>query len=390
MIRIPKEVIIQKIRDATGLTESDVNMKIKRKLDQLSGLISEEGAAHIIANELGVKVYDDTGKALQVKDIIPGMKSVNTIGKVTRLFEIRTFDKEGRSGKLGSFLLGDETGTIRVVAWNDKADLLTGMKEGDIVKIEAGYARDNNRGMKELHIGDRGKLSINPEGAPEIKIREARESRRKSISEIKETEDGLEIMGTVVQVFDPKFFMVCPQCGKKVREEQGAYFCEAHKEVKPDYSYVLNLFLDDGTDNMRVVLWKNQVQRLLGKPHEEIVSMKDSPFDTVKNDLLGRIIKFVGRSNKNEMFGRVEFVPQLVFLEPNPDEEIGRLNKEIGERKEQAEQQKASSQPEAEKEEKVADAPPKAEPAKPDAQKKKKKSDDEFEILSLEDLEDLE
>ena len=44
-----------------------------------------------------------------------------------------------------------------------------------------------------------------------------------------------------------------------------------HNAVMPDYSYLVNVFLDDGTENMRVVLFRNQAERLLGKTKEQMV-----------------------------------------------------------------------------------------------------------------------
>ena len=59
MIKIPYDTIIEKIMEHSKLTLEEVNSKIKAKTEQLAGLISKEGAAHIIANELGVKLFEE-------------------------------------------------------------------------------------------------------------------------------------------------------------------------------------------------------------------------------------------------------------------------------------------------------------------------------------------
>jgi len=69
MIRIPYAEMITKIQEKTGLSQEDVEAKIKDKLTQLSGLISKEGAAHIIANELGVNAFHARPADLERKDI---------------------------------------------------------------------------------------------------------------------------------------------------------------------------------------------------------------------------------------------------------------------------------------------------------------------------------
>ena len=59
MIKIPYEDIISKIKSGSKLSEEEIEAKIEAKLKQLSGLISKNGAAHIIANELGVKLIEN-------------------------------------------------------------------------------------------------------------------------------------------------------------------------------------------------------------------------------------------------------------------------------------------------------------------------------------------
>ncbi len=337
MIKIPIEKIKERIKEKTGLSEKEINTKIKDKLDLLSGLISEEGAAHIIANELGVKIFEEQGK-LQVKNVLGGMRNVELTGKIIKVYEIKEFDKNNRKGKIGSFLIGDETGLIRVVAWNDKADLLNKLKEQDIIKIENGYSRDNN-GRVEVHLGDKSNVTISPKETTEIKVKESSRERKK-IKDLKETDDNVELLGTVVQTFDPKFFETCPDCGKRAKEKEDGFYCEQHNKVQPVYSYVLNLILDDGTDNIRVVLWKNQVQKLFNMTDQEIVEKKDTSFEEIKTELLGKIIKIMGRVNKNTMFERLEFIAQFIFPNPNPEEELERLKKELENAKEEPEEKK--------------------------------------------------
>ncbi len=86
MLKIPLQDIIEKIKKETSLPESQINQKIEQKLSQLAGLISKEGAAHIVANELGVKLLEAFQGKLQIKNILAGMRSVETVGKVTRKF----------------------------------------------------------------------------------------------------------------------------------------------------------------------------------------------------------------------------------------------------------------------------------------------------------------
>ena len=323
MLKIPLADIISKIKQTTNLSDAEINTKIEDKLNQLSGLISKEGAAHIIANELGVKIFEQTSGKLQIKNILAGMRNVETVGKVTRKFELREFKTENREGKVASFVIGDETGTIRAVMWGDLAEKISEFNENDIIKLIGGYVREN-QGRKEVHMNERSKLIINPEGETIGEIKEYSAAERKKIKDLTEGLENIEILGTIVQSFEPRFFEVCPECGKRARPEGENFNCEVHGSVAPNYSYVMNAFLDDGSENIRCVFFKTQAERLLNKTPEEILKYKEDPqsFDSVKTELLGNIVKLVGRTTKNQMFDRLEFVSQLVFTNPDPEKEL--------------------------------------------------------------------
>ena len=71
-------------------------------------------------------------------------------------------------------------------------------------------------------------------------------------------------------------------------------------------------------------------ERLLNKTQEEILKYKDDPqsFEPIKTELLGNIVKLIGRVTKNQMFDRLEFITQLVFPNPDPEQEINKLESE--------------------------------------------------------------
>ena len=313
MIKIPYADIISKIKEQKGLSESDVDSKIKEKLDKLSGLISREGAAHIVANELGVKLVDNSGK---IKDVYPGMRNVDLVGKVTQVFDLRTFARQdGSEGKVANFVIGDETGLIRVVGWGPNADLVKTLSEGSVVKISGGFAKEGLRGFPELHLNDSSKVVIDPAGVSIVAIKSGPSSTRKKIDELKDGDENVEIAGTIVDVYEPRFFEVCPECGFRLKEMEGNKMCDSHGDVKvPDYSYVINMMLDDGSNTMRVVLFKNQAERVFGKPKEEMLSYRENPdgFMAVKDALLGEQFRIIGRVKHNAFFDRTEFVSQFV------------------------------------------------------------------------------
>lgn len=323
MYKIPLADLKEKIVSSGKIGVTDLERKIKAKVNELSGLISEEGAAHIIANELGIDLVPGLDK-LKIKNIYAGMRNISVAAKVVRKFEVREFQKEDRMGKVCSLIVGDETGTMRVVFWNEQVNLLSEVKENDTLLLKNVYVRENN-GNKEIHLGTGGEVEVNPAAERIGEVRQSNGFSRKKIKELEGGEENIEILGTVVQAFDPRFFEVCPDCGKKVEGN----ICGAHGTVVPVSSYVLNLVMDDGTGTIRSVFWKNQTSHLLGKTEEEIRGYKEDlgNFEEVKTDLLGEQFRLMGRVRKNEMFGRLEFNVQMV-AKAKPEEEIARLEAE--------------------------------------------------------------
>ena len=101
MFKMPLEELIALIKEKSGMSEQEINSKIDEKLNLLSGLISKEGAAHIVANELGIKLFDSMGGKLQIKNILTGMRNVETVGKVLQKNNIVEFQrKDGATGKV--------------------------------------------------------------------------------------------------------------------------------------------------------------------------------------------------------------------------------------------------------------------------------------------------
>ena len=331
MIRMSYEEVLEKIQESSKLTKAEIEDMVNKKLKQLSGLISREGAAHIVANQLGIKLVEKASGKLQIKNVLTGMRDVEVVGKVLRIFPARQFMVNGRKGQVGSMVIGDETGTIRAVLWGDQVDHLERTKQGMIIKIKSGYVRERNK-QKEIHLGNKSNLILNPKGEKVKAVKEF-SGNRKRLKDLQEGEDNVEIIGTIVQAFDPRFYEVCPNCGKRAVPKDGVFVCEQHNTVTPSYAYVLNLFLDDGTENIRVVCFRNQALNLLGLEDVEMQKLRDNPddFEKIKTELLGNITKFVGRVVKNDMFDRLEFIARFVYTNPDPEEELKHLEKETKE-----------------------------------------------------------
>ncbi len=307
MINLSYNQIVEKIQIEKGLNSSEIDAKVTKKLRDLGDLISKEGAAYIVANELGVKIFEDfSKKTLKINQIMPGMGSVNLVGKVLQIYSVREFDTGTRQGKIGSLLLGDETGTIRVVMWdtNQIREIENdNIRLDKVIKLKNAYVKENNS-FKEIHMGNRSSLDLNPEETiGEIKINNS--FNKKQIKDLIAGENAA-ISGTIVQVFEPRFYDACSQCNKKVTVNDGVSKCEFHPTSSITKNPILNLYLDDGTDSIRVVAFRDLAVKIMS----EINQIKDNPsyFEEAKINILGSQFKFNGKVTKNEMFDRNEFI----------------------------------------------------------------------------------
>lgn len=307
MAAMTYEQIKARIKDTTGLSEADIDLKVNDKLRQLSDLISKEGAAHIVANDLGVKIFQQRQGRIKITELMPMQRNVEVLVRVVKNYGIRNFKTEKKEGRNAAFLAGDESGIIRTTVWDEPViQQLEPLKENDILLIKGAYVRENN-GYKELHLGTGSSIALNPANET-VGFSKAQPSN-KSIVELKD-KDSAVIAGTVVQLFEPKFYDACNICSKKVID--GA--CPNHGKVEKKVVPIVNVILDDGTDNIRVVCFRDAAESVLGKDAESLSKIKENPglFEEIKKSIVGKQLQVTGRVNMNEMFARLEMVASTV------------------------------------------------------------------------------
>src|SRR3989344_7355579 len=188
--------ILEKISSETGMSEDDIREKIEEKKTELSGLVSDEGAAYIIARELGITIRKV--QRLNIGNIIAGMQNVDAIGKITRMYPVKDFDKDGKKGRVCSATIGDETGTIRMSLWNDEIEKISEFKEGDVIQVK-GFVKEGLFGP-ELRIGKYGSIAKSDEVISDVMKKEM-QYERCHITELAEGQHR-QIRSPIVQVFD--------------------------------------------------------------------------------------------------------------------------------------------------------------------------------------------
>ena len=297
--------LIEEIKVKLNLSEEEINSKIAQKQKDLHGLLSREGALHILANEVGIQAKDYFTKSVPVGKLLVGMRGFEVEGIVTKVFPIHKFERNGKQGSVGSFNIKDTTGMIRVVLWDDKTSLLSNLHESDSVMVQNARIQQKQDGLIELHVNSTTRIVLTP-AAP---------IPRKPLSVINETDNALYVYGTIVSIYDLRYFEQCPQCRKRLMSQDQQWLCQIHGPQQPNYGYLLSIMIDDGTATQRVLLFSRQVEQLLGITSKEILSMRENHEHMLelKKQLLGKNIMSKCSVHNNTMFSRIELHAAEIF-----------------------------------------------------------------------------
>ena len=303
--------LIEFISENAGVSVEDIERKIEAKRAKLSGLISKEGAAQVIAAELNIN-FDK--QLIKVSHIVSGMRNVNIVGKIVELFPVREYNKNNRSGKIGSFTLADDTSNVRTVLWDENH--ITLIEKGEITQdsfVEIGNASIRNG---ELHLGSFSEIKLSEKNIENVVLEKP--TFEKEIKDFN-THDKVSVRAFVVNIFEPKFFEVCPECRRKVGEGNE---CNEHGKVIPEKRALLSLVLDDGSDSIRATIFSEVLDKII--PREEL----ENPelFSIKKKEFLGKEMIIKGDVRRNQMFNNNDFIISG-FEEIDLDKLIEKLEK---------------------------------------------------------------
>ena len=261
--------LVDKISRYSGLPSSEIEGKVEAKKSKLSGLISREGAAQIVAAELGISFENEVVK---VKELSNGLRRANVIGKITRLYPVKEFSKNGRSGKFASFMLGDETSNVRVVLWDSNHVALVEngtLMQGSVIEIRGASVKND-----EMHLSAFSDIKIS-----DTKLDSVRESAPLAFGTFVDAVEGnmIKARAFVVQTFEPRFFDSKKNVGEK--------------------GVLLNVVLDDGTATMRSVLFGENIKKILDVDDAGLFSLE--VLNAKRAELIGEEKVFTGNFRMN-------------------------------------------------------------------------------------------
>lgn len=326
---------------------------VEKKVKDLSGLVSEEGAIYIVANELGVKLEakvqtPSSQDYVKIEEINRPNISLSLTSKVLKKYDLVHFTmKSGDKGQIQSVLVGDETGIIRVAFWGDKAELLQDVQRDTILDIKNVYVRENTTTSRmELHFSQYSELVVNPSYVEDIHVKNIRpQSTPKLIEELELEDRNVSIKATIVDIDVPRFYLGCPHTFKKVFNDDGKYISPEHGEVDPIKIPITNVVVNDSSGTMSIVAFRDRAELLFSKSSEDIVKLAEDleSYRKVSKLLVGSLIEVVGNVGENQMTGELQLIVNDVVFVNKSEEELADM---VEEDSKNSENSKNSSQKE--------------------------------------------
>lgn len=168
----------------------------------------------------------------KVSEITRDMGEVNIIARIVDPGEAREFTRnDGSVGLVRSLLLGDETGKIRLILWNDHAKM--DLAQGETIEIINGSSRERY-----------GQVEIQTGSYTVLRKSDRKVSFSEKITPIANLEPGMvcSVSGYVTGLGEVREFQ---------REDGKA-------------GRVVNIYISDATGRIRVALWGDHVRLIEG------------------------------------------------------------------------------------------------------------------------------
>ena len=224
------------------INKEQILEKLHVEKSRTGGLLGDETLLRLIAARYGVEVQQNTIRnsgTLSTSRLFAGLNDVTVAGRLIAVFPARTFEGE-KPGKFATLMVADSDGIVRVVLWNDKADLVEKgeLKVGQAVRLLHGYTRQDRYAKVELHLGGKSQIEVEPqEKASEYP---AIDKFATKINSLNKTVGNVHLSGTVKSVLGSTKF---------TRSDQSD-------------GTVMRFTLADDSGEVTVVAWNEKAQEL--------------------------------------------------------------------------------------------------------------------------------
>jgi ssDNA-binding replication factor A large subunit len=247
----------------------------------------------------------------KINDLKGGMRNVNIAGRILRKFPIKEFNSGEKNGKLCNFQFGDDTDLLRATAWNEKADEITNLNEGDIIEIKNAYTKNGMYGI-ELHLGYNTMVDKSDKDLPSAASIMKDNIEKKKINDLSENANVV-IKGKISEIEQGKlYYNACEKCNKKVEVTTNGTICEKCGEVEGKINPIINITIEDDTASIKANFFGSDALKVLGMNDEDFeIMVNEKSSETIVNELNEKLkdkeIELFGYSKTDSYSGEFKF-----------------------------------------------------------------------------------
>src|SRR3989442_10923897 len=172
-----------------GMPREELLSMVERKKQESHGLLSDEGAVRLLAQQLAGLSGPSTNISDQrISSVQAGLSDATISGEILSISQLREFQRsDGSVGKLVRVKLKDSSGQITCVLWDSTAEIVEKeqLATGSKLRLAHGYTRLGLAGEVEFHLGSRSNIEIlsrTPTIGPALSLRETQESPSTGVS----------------------------------------------------------------------------------------------------------------------------------------------------------------------------------------------------------------
>ncbi|MFX1314424.1 MAG: hypothetical protein ACFE9T_01040 [Promethearchaeota archaeon] len=254
------EDIYQALLNA-GIDEEEIERQVKEKFNDYQGFMSKQAILILIAKEHGLTVHGSSGNSaiyqkveneidyndfiVPVSKIIENMNNIVITGRIIKKFNKKEFlKKDGSVGMVGSFIIADSSGQIKIVVWNEQTEIMDNeyFNGGQVIQIIGGYSKKGLKEELEVHLSKKGRIVLSPKSIDSINLPEIYEPRKRS-----NERNISKIM--IKDLYNKDGF---------IRAITGIAQIEEFKEItlkNGEKTFLLKLILTDDSSSIRVLVW---------------------------------------------------------------------------------------------------------------------------------------
>ncbi len=137
---------------------------VERKKQESHGLLSDEGAIRLLAQQLSATSIPVQGVGVQrIASLQAGLMDASISGEVASIGELSEFTRQDESvGRVLRVRLADGSGQVSCVMWDDVGVFFAQQRvsTGSRVRFEHGYTKYGRGGETEFHLGSRSNIQV--------------------------------------------------------------------------------------------------------------------------------------------------------------------------------------------------------------------------------------